>query len=54
MQTLANKFQVNVIRIFSIAKHGKSEVDHVSGLAKTTLRRAIAAGKFFNDVGEMV
>ena len=54
MQTLAKKFQVNVIRIFGIAEHGKGEVDHVGGLAKTTLQRAIAAGEFFNDVGEMV
>ena len=53
MQMLANKFQVNVIRIFSIAEHGKGEVDHVGGLAKTTLQRAVAAGEFFNDVGEM-
>ena len=54
MQTFANKFQVNVICIFSIATHGKGEVYHVSGLAKTTLQRAIAAWEFFNDVGEMV
>ena len=54
MQTFANKFQVNVICIFSIAKHGKGEVYHVSGPAKTTLQRARAAGEFFNDVGEMV
>ena len=54
MQMLANKFQVNVIRIFSIAEHGKGEVGHVGGLAKTTVRRAVAAGEFFNDVGEMV
>ena len=54
MQTLANKFKVNVICIFSIAEHGKGEVDHVDDLAKTTLWRAIAAGAFFNDVGEMV
>ena len=51
MQTLANKFKVNVICIFSIAEYGKGEVDHVGGLAKTTLWRAIAAGAFFNDVG---
>ena len=54
MRTLANKFQVNVICIFGIAEHGKGEVDHIGGLAKNTLRRAIAAGEFFNDVGEMV
>ena len=54
MQTLANKFLVNVILIFSIAERGKGEDDHVGGLAKTTLRRALAAGEFFNDVGEMV
>ena len=38
---------------FWLAEHGKGEVDHVGGLAKTTLQRAIAGGKFFN-VGEMV
>ena len=54
MQTLANKFQVNVICIFGIAEHGKGEVDHVGGLAKTTLWRVIAAGECLNDVGEMV
>ena len=54
MQMLANKFQVNVIHILGIAEHGKGEVDHIGGLAKTTLRRAIAAGEFFNDAGEMV
>ena len=54
MQTLANKFQVNVIHIFGIAELGKGEVDHVGGLAKSTLWRAIAAGEFFNDEGEMV
>ena len=54
MQTLANKFQVNVIRIFGVAEHGKGEVDHVGGLAKPTLQRAIAAWEFSNDVGEMV
>ena len=53
IQTLANKFQVNVIRIFNIGEHEKDEVDHVGGLAKATLHRAIAAGEFFN-VGEMV
>ena len=47
MQTLANKFQVNVIRIFSITEHGKGEVDHAGGLAKATLQRAIAAGELF-------
>ena len=47
MQTLANKFQVNVIHIFSITEHGKGEVDHAGGLATTTLQRAIAAGEFF-------
>ena len=54
MQMLANKFRVNVICIFGIAEYGKGEVDHAGGLAKSTLRRAIAAGEFFNDVGEMV
>ena len=54
MQTLANKFQVNVICIFGIAEHGKGEVDHEGGFAKSTLWRVIAAEEFLNDVGEMV
>ena len=54
MQTLANKFQMNVIHIFSIAEHGKGEFGHVGGLAKTTLRRGIAAWEIFNDVEGMV
>ena len=39
---------MNVILIFSIAEHGKGDVNHVGGFAKTTLQRTIATGEFFN------
>lgn len=54
VQDLANELNVKIIRIFGIAQHGKGEVDHVAGIAKTAIRRAIATGDFFRDAGEMV
>ena len=54
MELLANHYDVNIIHIFGIAEHGKGEVDHVSGLAKTAIRREIAAGEFFSDASDMV
>ena len=54
MQLLAHHYDVNIIHIFGIAEHGKGEVDHVSGLAKTAIRREIAAGEFFSDASDMV
>jgi hypothetical protein len=43
-----------IIRIYGISEHGKSEVDHVGGIAKTTLRRQIATGKLLLSAKEMV
>ena len=54
MQSLANEQNRPVIRVFGIAEHGKGEVDHVGGIAKTTIRREIAAGKFFANAESMV
>ena len=34
-----------IIKVFSIPEHGKGEVDHVGGIAKTAVRAAIAAGE---------
>ena len=39
MQLLTNNWNVNIIRVYGIAEHGKGEVDHVGGLAKTVVRR---------------
>ena len=54
MQLLASHYDVNIIHIFGIAEHGKGEVDHVGGLAKTAIRREITAGEFFSDTSHMV
>ena len=38
IQCLSATFKIPVVRIFSIAGHGKGEVDHVGGLAKCAIR----------------
>ena len=45
LQQLADDHNTTVIRIFSVAGHGKGEVDHVGGVAKVKVRREVAAGK---------
>ena len=40
--------------VFGILEHGKGEVDHVGGVAKTTIQHEIAAGGFYSDAEEMV
>ena len=42
------------VAISSIAGHGKGEVDHVGGLSKVTIRRAIAGGQLIKKIDEMV
>jgi len=54
MKQLADKFLFTVIRIYGIAEHGKGEVDHVGGVAKTAIRREVATGTFFESTEEMV
>ena len=54
MQWLSNKFGVAVLRVFGVAKHGKGEVDHVGGLAKTTIRQKIGTGEHFQNAATMV
>ena len=53
-QRLADEYRVKIVRFFGIPEHGKGEVDHVGGVAKTTIRREIAACEFFSSVSEMV
>ena len=43
-----------MIRVFGIPEHGKREVDHVGGTAKTNIKRGVSSGMFFNDVAAMV
>jgi len=53
IQALADFFKIDIIRVFGIPEHGKGEVDHVGGIAKTTIRREIATGAFFIDIQDM-
>ena len=54
IQNVADTFNVTIIRVFGIPEHGKGEVDHVGGIAKSTIKREIAAGEFLTGVKEMV
>ena len=44
LQYICNKIGAPIIRLFSVAGHGKGEVDHVGGLAKCALRRYVGTG----------
>ena len=54
LQQLSDVFRKPIIHIWSIAGHGKGEVDHVSGIAKVTIRQDIAGGMLFTDAEDMV
>ena len=54
IQQLCEEENKQIRRIYGISEHGKSEVDHVGGIAKTTLRRQIATGKLLPSAKEMV
>ena len=45
VQNLADHFDIPITHVFSIAGQGKREVDHVSGLAKCTIRRYVGTGE---------
>jgi hypothetical protein len=53
IQKLSNRMNKTIIRVYGIAQHGKGEVDHVGGIAKNTLRKAIAERKVFQNVEQM-
>ena len=54
LQDNANTKDAIIIRIWSIAGRGKGEVDHVGGLAKVSIRRAIAGGHLIKTTDEMI
>jgi len=54
IQELSNKLGTPIVRLFSIAGHGKGEVDHVGGLAKCALRRYIGTGGVINTAADCV
>ena len=54
LQNLANKHKKIIIRIHGIAGHDKEEVDHVGGIAKMSIWKAVDSGISFSNSEEMV
>ena len=54
IQQLCNKLNVTIIHVNGIAEHSKEEVEHVGGLAKVAVRKAVAQGEFFADSTDAV
>ena len=53
VQQLCNDFQKTIVRVWSVAGHGKGDVDHVGGIAKVALRLYVAKGVSFSNSEEM-
>ena len=51
---MANKHKKIIIRIYGIAGQCKGEVDHAGGIAKVSIRKAVASGLTFSNSEEMV
>ena len=54
LQKLANSQQKEVLCLWSIAGHGKGEVDYVGGVAKIAIKHAISNDFFFENSSDMV
>lgn len=54
LQELSNQYDITIIRIFGIDGHGKSEVDSVGGIAKSSVRTQVARGDYFGDSADVV
>ena len=54
LQNLSDMMSTTLIRVFSVAGHGKGEVDHVGGLAKCAVRRYVGTGKDVLNAGDCV
>ena len=54
IQCLSTTFKIPVVRIFSIAGHGKGEVDHAEGLAKCAIRQYFGSGGKMADAADCV
>ena len=54
MINVATEYNCRIIRVWSIAGHGKGEVDHVGGLGKVAIRRAIAGGEQLECADDMI
>ena len=49
IREISSHYQTKIIHVYGIAEHGKGELDHVGGLAKSAIRREITIGGFFSD-----
>ena len=38
IKKISDKYNVNILPVFGTQQHGKGEVDHVRGVAKSTIR----------------
>ena len=54
IQDLSNKYKSTIIRVYSIAEHGKGKADHVGRIVKTAIQREIAGGEVLLDCNHMV
>ena len=54
LQMLATQKEKQVKRVWSIAGHGKREVDHIDGMAKISIKRAVSNNYFFDKSCEMI
>ena len=54
VQRSCDKIGVPTLRVYGTPEHCKHEVDHVGGIATSSLQRAIAANHFFAEVADMV
>ena len=54
LQSLSDKYNVPIIRIFGIPGHGKGEVDNVGGTVKAAVRQEVARGKYFYEAADCV
>ena len=54
MQELANKYNINLIRLYGIADHAKKKLNHVGAVAKISIRREIASNNLLEDATDMV
>ena len=53
-QDLSNKYKSTIICVYSIAEHGKGEVDHLGGIVKTAIRRDIEGGEVLLHCDHMI
>ena len=54
VQCSCDAIGITILRVYGAPENCKHEVDHVGGVAKAALRRAIAADHIFQGVSDMV